>query len=517
MQGDGDGLPWWQTRWFVLAAILASGLPLLWPALPPLVDMPGHLGLYRIMAEAGQPPLARHYAVHWAPIGNLGVEGLVLALHPLLDVEPASHLVVGLIPPVTVAAMLWLAREAHGRLPPAAPFALPLAFALPFQLGFVNFALAAALALAGLALWIRLARRSRPWVRILLFVPIAGLVWLCHSFGWAMLGLFAFGAEWAMRRERGEPRGGAALRAALCCAPMAWPQLLAATGGVGLAGDTGDWFHLAAKAQWIAALLRERWKAYDVACVILLALLLWTALRSKRLSFAPVLGVPALLGLVAFLLLPRLYAGGAYVDMRILPGTVAVALLAIRVAPGEAALANRLALAGSGFFALRIITSIAAFALFARGQQAELGGLPLIPAGAALLVLVDEPSTAAWENPRLAHLDGIAIARRRVFTNGQWAIAGQQLIEPLHPGAAPLDRDPSQLVRRPDAPWRQTGFDQAIAGFDRATFSYVWTIGFPAGRARAADLAPVWSNGRSALYRVVRPSKARLSSATVPR
>ena len=122
------------------------------------------------------------------------------------------------------------ARAGAGR---RAGFALPLAYALPFQLGFVNFALAAALAMGGLALWIRLARTRPDWVRIVAFVPIAGLVWMCHSFGWAMLGLFVLGAEWVIRGARGE-RGLAADRAcrAVACAPMAWPQLLAMTGGV---------------------------------------------------------------------------------------------------------------------------------------------------------------------------------------------------------------------------------------------------------------------------------------------
>ena len=516
MRGKSDGLHWWQTRWFVLIAMVAAALPLLWPAIPPLVDVPGHIGLYRIMAEAGQAPLAGHYAVHWALIGNLGVEALVLALHPLLDVEPATHLIVALIPALTVGAMLWLAREAHGRISPAAAFALPLAYALPFQLGFVNFALAAGLAMAGLALWIRIARTWSPPTRALLFMPIAGAVWLCHSFGWAMLGLFLLGAEWAIRRGRGDGIGRAALLAALTCAPLAWPQLLAMLGGVHPVGDTGDWFDLPSKAQWIASLLRERWKAYDVACVMVLALLLWGAVRSKRLSFAPLLGAPALLCLIAFLCLPRLYAGGAYVDMRILPYAVALGLLAIRAEPGEESLSNRLALFGGAFFALRVTTSIAAFALFAHGQQSELQALPAMPVGATILSLVDEPSTASWDNPRLGHLPGIAIARRRVFTNEQWAIRGQQLIEPRHMAAAPLDRDPSQLVFPADAPYLQTDFDQAIAHFDRGSFSYVWTIGFPPGRAHAADLVPIWSNGRSALYRVT-PSKAPLSSGALAR
>lgn len=285
--------PWWQSRRFVLAAALAAVLPLLLVPLPPLVDLPGHIGRYRILAEAGAGPLAQHFEVHRALIGNLGVNGLVLLLHPLLDVEPAARLVVTFIPLATVLAMLWVAREAHGRLPPAAAFALPLAYAYPLQFGFVNFCLAAALALAGLALWLRLAgRRWQP----LLFAALAGPLWLCHSFGWAMLGLFAFGAEWQRLRHAGERWPVTMAHAALQVAPMGWPALLMLLGSEQLNGSTGDWFNLRFKAMAVAGVLRERWKAWDVAAAIVLTLLVWASLRSSRLRSAPVLAIPALLG-----------------------------------------------------------------------------------------------------------------------------------------------------------------------------------------------------------------------------
>ena len=42
---------WWQTRWFVVGMALASIIPLLWPTIPPLVDLPGHMGRYRVQLD----------------------------------------------------------------------------------------------------------------------------------------------------------------------------------------------------------------------------------------------------------------------------------------------------------------------------------------------------------------------------------------------------------------------------------------------------------------------------------
>lgn len=507
-QPDADtARRWWQHRGFILLLILLGAVPLLWPAIPPLTDLPGHIGRFRIMAEAGQGPLAQHYRVDRALIGNLGVDELVLLLRPWLGLEAATKLVVLTIPMFTIAAMLWLSREAHGRVQPGALFALPLAYAAPFQFGFVNFSLSVALALAGLALWLRLARVAPLWLRPLAFVPIAALVWLCHTFGWAMLGLFVVGAEWALRRAAGQNWWRAGLGAAMMCAPMALPVLVFMAGNAHMpAGGTGDWFDVPLKLFWAMSLLRERWQFYDILCVAGLFFLLAAAWRSRLLSFAPLLAVPAMLGAGAFLLLPTFYAGASYVDVRLLPATLALGLLALRVAPGETRLAGRLASAGLLFFALRLATSTAALTLFAQGQAAAARGGDVLPVGTTVLVLVNEPAADNWNNPRLSHIAGLAIARRRVFTNEQWALAGQQIVHPLHPGAAPFDRDPSQLVYPATVPGG-TDFDHALATFDRATFRYVWTIGFPVGRTHQPDLIPIWSDGRSAIYRVSsRPS-----------
>jgi hypothetical protein len=494
------GVRWWETRWFVAMAMLLSVVPLLWPAMPPLADLPGHIGRYHIASALdASPDLARHWRYEWALIGNLGVDLLVHALAPLTGVETAARIVVMLIPPLWVAGLMLVSIASGGRLSPATAFAIPLAYAFPFQLGFVNFMLSAALALNALALWIWLGRRGRIALRTMLFVPISCVLWIAHSLGWGLFGLLAFAAELARLRSDGRGWGVATGWAALAAAGLALP-LVWMIGGPG-SGEPLEW-NFIAKASWVAALLRERWKAYDVACAILLIGVLWMAVRDKRLRFDAIAGSAALIAFAAFLLMPRLALGGAYVDMRLLAPAVGLALVAIHVRPGNAKFEQRLAIAASVFMAMRMVTSTVAMALAAVPQQQALAVVPHIPRGAAVLVLVNEPCTSQWSSRRLSHIAGVATARRDIFENGQWTLGGQQLLRHRHPAVEPYAADPSQLVYPIDCEYRSSDFATAIRDFDRGTFTHVWTLDFPARPRLTRDVRLVWSNGVSALYAV---------------
>ncbi|TGX52615.1 hypothetical protein E5A73_13240 [Sphingomonas gei] len=488
---------WWETRWFAVAAILLSCVPLLAPGLPPLADLPGHIGRYHIAAALrGSADLQQHWTFEWGLVGNLGVDLIVQLLSPILTAEHATKLVVILIPPLWVSGLILLARRAGGTLSPAAGFAFPLVYGYAFQLGFVNFMLAGGLALHALLLWVALAHR--PVVRALLFLPIAFVLWIAHSFGWGMFGLLAFAAEWVRLREAGHGHRESLARAIGWCLPLAWPAALM----VGAAPGDGALWDWKAKVSWLPSLLRERWKWYDVGCAILLFGLLWAAVRDRRLRFDPLTGTAALLCLIAFVALPRLIVGGAYVDMRMLAPAVALALVAIRVQPGHARFEASLAIAGTSFFVLRMATSSIAFLLFAGTQQAALEAVSHIPRGTTVLVLVNEACSSQWHSDRLGHIAGIAVARRDAFENGQWALADQQLLRPRHPQAEPYRADPSQLVYPASCEYKTTHFGEAVQGFDRGTFRYVWTLDFPAKPALADDVVLVWANNVSALYAV---------------
>ena len=189
----------------MLLLMLLSVVPLIYPRVAPLVDLFGHVGRYRIQLDvASSAYLQRYYEYDWAPIGNLGVDGLVQLLGPILGLKTAVKLIIMSIPVLTVAGFLLVAREVHHRLPPTAIFSLLFVYNHPFLCGFVNFSLSMALAFLAFGLWLRLARQGRFRLRAILFVPISFVIFFAHTFGWGTLGLLAFSAE-AVRQATRAP------------------------------------------------------------------------------------------------------------------------------------------------------------------------------------------------------------------------------------------------------------------------------------------------------------------------
>jgi hypothetical protein len=507
---------WWESPWSVLLLALLAAVPLLYPPLPPLLDLPSHMGRYRIQLEHDTWATFReYYRFTWAPIGNLGIDLLVYPLAPILGLETAVKLIVLAIPPLTVAGFLLTAREIHGRIPPTALFALPLAYNFPLYYGFVNFSLAMALAFLAFLLWLRLGRTGRLRTRAFVFVPLSLLLWLCHTFGWAFLGVLAFAAEFV--RHEGSMRNWhkPGWRAALACLPLAPPavgliawRLARVTEG----SVTNGWFFWQVKAGYLLQLLRDRWYGFDVASAAVLALVALYALDSRKLSFDRILAHAAAILLVCYVAMPSRIFGAAFADMRLLPYLCAVTLLAIRPLPEAGArFAKTLALAGLAFLLVRTGGTTASFALYSREFQRELGALPHIREGSRVVAIIGSPCRAQWTMRRLDHISGIAIVRRRAFTNDQWDVPGAQLVMPHYPAAGPFEHDSSQIVRLSNCPGfgdSQT-LDQKLREVPYGAFDYLWLVEPPKyDPSVVATLHPVWRNGTSVLYRIDHPQPA---------
>jgi hypothetical protein len=516
----GVPLRWWQTRWFVVFATLLATVPLLWPDIPPLVDLPGHMGRYRVQLVYDQVPwLHEWYAFKWQLMGNLGVDLLIFPMSKIFGLELGVKLIVITIPAMTVAGFLMIAREVHGRIPATALFALPLAYAFPFHFGFVNFALSLGMAMLAFGWWLRLARLGKFQFRSMVFVPLSVIIWITHTFGWGVLGVLAFSAELVrqhdLRRNRALPwykdlkDGWIAplFFAGVQCLVLALPAVLMVIwrGGEHVSGQTFDWFNWRAKTLWVTQVFRDRWQLFDLASVGVIFLLMLKAVRDPNLQYSRNLGLSAALLLLVYLLLPRVVFGSAYADMRMVPFLIAIAILAIRPKPGLSMRgATLVAVLGLAFFLARIGATTASFYLYDKAYDRELKALEHVPVGARLVSFVGETCYNEWAMTRLQHVPGLALERRLAYTNDQWSMAGGQLMTVRYRAAKRFAHDPSELVTNVQCPrewWRPIA--RSLSLFPRDAFDYVWLIRPPAYDKRYEQgLIPVWRDGPSVLYRV---------------
>lgn len=141
---------------FLVVAALAAA-PIWRVTHPPIQDLPQHLATVRALVDFGDPSLhfADYYRIELGRTQYLGYYLLTAALAKVVSVALANRVVVSAAILGTPYAMRWLLR-ALGRDERAALLVVPLTWNAHLILGFVNFVGAIPLALACLALAIRL-------------------------------------------------------------------------------------------------------------------------------------------------------------------------------------------------------------------------------------------------------------------------------------------------------------------------------------------------------------------------
>ncbi len=258
---------------------------------------------------------------------------------------------------------------------------------LPFQFGFVNFALSMALALNLFALWLRMGRLGKVRLRAVLFVPLSCALWICHTFGWGVLGILAFSAEMIRQHDRRkDSQSGHWLeswvRAGIGCLPLALPFLMMVLwrSGDHVTGKTMDWFNWRAKVGWVIMSLRDRWMAFDLASVTVLFVILLKGVRDERIEYSRNLLLSALFLSVIYVVLPRIVFGSAYADMRLAPFVLAILLIALRPKRGLSFRgAATLAALGLAFFGVRLAATTISYWQFSKEYDRTLTALDHVP------------------------------------------------------------------------------------------------------------------------------------------
>jgi hypothetical protein len=505
---------WWNSLWFLGALTLAATIPLLWPNTPPLTDLMGHMGRYRIeLSDPSSPLRTRYYGFEWGFIANLGVDLLIVPMSKIFGLELGLKLIIMAIPPLTVAGMLWIAREAHGRVPPPALFALPIAYSFPFIWGFLNYLLSMALALNAYALWLRLGRQERWRLRHALFVPIGLALTVCHIFGWAVLCLLAYGAETVRARDAGHKFLPSLWEGGIACLSLAPPMALLVLWRSGDAsGANNDWFSWKAKYVYLISMLRNVWMQLDLLNVYLLWLLVALGLGGVWVRMNRTLGIAAVMLILAYILLPRILLGSAYADMRLAPYMMLVATIALQLKSTSRVQASIVALLATALFAGRLALLTVDFAAKDAAYARQLKALDHIPRDSRVFVEVSLQCLNHWETTRMDHLGAMAIVRRDAFVNGQWTAAGAQLLTIRYAPAKGYAEDPTQVLR----PWRcrqahAKTYPSGLNNLPHNAFDYVWLIDMPSGPATRAA-----SSIACCRCRLRRRARARLPRAASP-
>lgn len=305
-----SGTPASTRFWLGIAALLAVPL-VVTPILPP-IDLYNHVARFYILSHLEDPFLQRHYAANWQFLPNIGLDIPATLLARWLDPLLLAKLLVAGVIALQVGGTLFLNRALTGRVTPwSGLLAAGLGYSFILSWGFMNYLLAAALALWTLGLWVRL--RDQPVRASVACAPLALAILFCHGFAFGLYGLVAAALEfglWWRGTDRSTARlargwGSLALQAvapAICF--LAMPTAGAST----YAAPLGDrvrsfyehgtlaarlWRQLGLRLESLVRVAETPWPLVDTALFAATAVLLLVAFRRRAIALVPA-AIPAL-------------------------------------------------------------------------------------------------------------------------------------------------------------------------------------------------------------------------------
>ncbi len=493
-------------RSFAVAICLLLVLPFLVVTIPPLTDVPGHMGGSAAAAYANDPAFTSFMGFNWHLVPNLGTDLIVAAARRVVGITGAYRLAAAVIPPLLGVGILMVARALNPRGAAAIGWALVFVYCYPFNYGFLNYMLGVALALIGFSAWIMLDRR--PSLREFVTWVALPLLFLCHVVAGCLFVLFAGSRELAGLRRRDQ--FGSFLRRTRPLASSVLILLLWRLSAQSFVGRNHTGVHI--KLNALVMLLRDQNRLLDqgslVTAIAVFALGWWKGARPHRAVR------PALLALlVLFVVMPSSLSGSSFADERLLP---LIPILAFatqdwsRVTPR---LGRLVLVSGLLLFAGRLGLTFAGFVAYDARYTTELAALRHVPEHSRVLVLNGVYCSARnhWRTDRLGHLGDLAIVYRRSWTNSEWDVDGAHLLQIRYRPSAMFYDDPSQYVW--ESACRDVGegrrdMHDVLPTIPYGGIDYLWLIdaSLPAGYSDPR-LALRWKDDISALYAVT-PAKA---------
>ena len=498
----------------VIGLSLGASMPLLNTPIPPLTDVPGHIGRFAVQIAPTGSGVLRYFSFHWSLVLNLAVDLVVQGLHGWLGLFSTVWLVCAATVSLTTLGILLIARATNPRGASAVPWALLFVFNYPFLWGFLNFTFTLALAMLAFAAWISLEGRATWRTLLSILAPpillvghgVAGLVFVGLVISWQCGEAVRQAPSLALTRMANRLAPLAPLVASALVTIILWQMV-----GRHDAGRT-VWLPMR-KVEALWMMVRDQNRLLDGATVIA-CLVVWTLGHLWSARLRPGAAAAITFVIVLFVATPSLLSGSDRIDTRLAP---VIPMLAFAMQDWSSVRPKRrliVSVAGLTLLLIRFGITTASFADYGRRYRSELSALAYIPRGARVINLthVNCPQVA-WRSERLEHLSALVTPLRGAWVNSHWSIGGIQLLGVRYVPSPAYASDPSQLV------WPAECVDmrQPVAARDRHTLvepmkslpldrvDMVWLVGerLPTNR-RDHRLRLVWADDISELYSVSR-------------
>lgn len=296
--------------------LVASLSPLLFVAIPAMVDYPNHLARMYILASAGTPAANPFYQTAWALYPNLAMDLVIPQIARLTGVENATRLFLLLSELVLVSGTLAIEWAVKGRIQLAAAAALIFLYALPFTWGFLNFEFGLGVALWGIAFGIMVFERS--WIsRLSVNTIFVAVLFASHFFALGVYGLTLGILELWRAREKKAPYRETAMRLVTLAVPALILLVVMKLTGGAIGGGENDW-HFQFKALWPYIILNGYSTTVSAVTTVLLIGFLYVVGKRGMLKIQPA-GICLAAGFfVLYLAIPSQLLGTAFVDLRMI-------------------------------------------------------------------------------------------------------------------------------------------------------------------------------------------------------
>jgi hypothetical protein len=513
-------LPWLTWPGVVLGTLLMC-LPFLLVDVPPLIDVPGHMGAAAIEAAGPNSPLVKYLGWKWVFTLNIGGDVLMKVLGAQFGVLAAGWWSTVIATALFAGGCLATIRMANRQGGHGAAWALMYVFTFPLLTGFLNYVLGAGLSLCAFALAIRL--ENHPRRRAILLVLLQPIAMLCHAIGGlllaVMVGANALGREmdllpagwWRKANRRTVLRTHDWKAAARRMTVLCWPLLATVITIVvwklfspepARAFNMWRWDQ---KAVFLVTTVRDQSFLLDAVTTIAgFVLLIGGYWLGGRWNWQR--GLPGLLVLILYVIIPSDINGSAFVDVRLLPVAMMLLLGLQDWSRAKGRRAQWVAITGLVLLGLRTVVTAASFADYADDYRQQLSALDHIEPGSRVLTFVEHSCIEQdWRDARRDHLASLASVYRQAWVNDNWAVPGLHMVVPRFRPARNFAADPSEFVwSRKCQGGRLRSIDVALRFAPIERVDYVWLISTGLPRSPDPRLRLVWQEGRSLLF-AVRP------------